>query len=301
MLWAMGTSDIASPAAFTAGERDHMRNQLTMLFSTLPSVADGFPLKTWAGGPQRGQPKVPQAAVGLVARGLMRLDASTRWLRLFFTDAGLSALRAMMADTRLADPVKFAHVRQELGMTQARIRGEPEQRTDRTQATASSVRSGYLPLPPPLRRTAYLLGAGQAGNPRGGAATPSPYEEAVEQQPELNVGQPPGAAAGPADVQDDAMIAEMACPVSASEESAGGGAAGPASDAAPPSPIQDAAAPTKAAARRDWLLARCASIGPSSRRRRRRPNVGGCDTGRAMMRLFGTRSTCARRLNRSVA
>ncbi len=90
-----------------------------MFFSTLPSVAEGFHLKTWRGGPQAGQPKVPQAAAGLLERGLLRLDATTRWLRLFFTDAGLAALQAMMADRRFADPAKFAHVRQELGLDPA--------------------------------------------------------------------------------------------------------------------------------------------------------------------------------------
>ena len=57
---------------------------------------------------------MPQAAAGLIERGLLRLDA-TGQPRLFFTDAGLAALRAMMADPRLANPAKFAHVRQELG------------------------------------------------------------------------------------------------------------------------------------------------------------------------------------------
>jgi hypothetical protein len=35
---------------------------------------------------------------------------------MFFTDAGLAELRAMMLDRRLADPVKFAHIRQEPGI-----------------------------------------------------------------------------------------------------------------------------------------------------------------------------------------
>ncbi len=90
-----------------------------MFFSTLPSVAEGFHLKTWRGGPQAGQPKVPQAAAGLLERGLLRLDATSRWPRLFFTDAGLTALRTMMADARLANPAKFAHIRQELGIDPA--------------------------------------------------------------------------------------------------------------------------------------------------------------------------------------
>jgi hypothetical protein len=35
---------------------------------------------------------------------------------LFFTEAGLAALRTMMANTRFANPKTFAHVRQELGI-----------------------------------------------------------------------------------------------------------------------------------------------------------------------------------------
>jgi len=113
------TKPPAPPAAFAPAERDYIRRELDMFFSTLPSVAEGFHLKTWRGGPQAGQPKVPQAAAGLVERGLLRLDATSRWPRLFFTDAGLTALRAMMADARLANPAKFAHVRQELGIDPA--------------------------------------------------------------------------------------------------------------------------------------------------------------------------------------
>ncbi len=106
----------STPDALTPRERDYIRSELDMFFSTLPSVAEGFHLKAWRGGPQAGQPKVPQAAAGLLGRGLMRLDAATRQPRLFFTDAGLTALHAMMADKRLADPAKFAHIRQELGI-----------------------------------------------------------------------------------------------------------------------------------------------------------------------------------------
>jgi hypothetical protein len=67
----------------------------------------------WPGG---RKPKVPPVARSLVDRGLMRLDTSQHWPRLFFTEAGLVELRAMVADRRLADPKRFAHVRQELGI-----------------------------------------------------------------------------------------------------------------------------------------------------------------------------------------
>jgi hypothetical protein len=64
--------------------------------------------------PHTGQPKIPPSAQNLLDRGLMRLDAGSRPPRLFFTDAGLVELRAMMADRRLADAEKFAHIRREL-------------------------------------------------------------------------------------------------------------------------------------------------------------------------------------------
>jgi hypothetical protein len=34
-------------AGFTSGERDYIRRELDVFFSTLPSVAEGFHLKTW--------------------------------------------------------------------------------------------------------------------------------------------------------------------------------------------------------------------------------------------------------------
>jgi hypothetical protein len=46
----------------------------------------------------------------------MRLDQSRPIPRIFFTETGVVALRQMMADRRLADPMKFAHVRRELGI-----------------------------------------------------------------------------------------------------------------------------------------------------------------------------------------
>jgi hypothetical protein len=73
-------------AGFTAGERDYIRRELDMFFSTLPTVAEGFQLKTWRSGPDAGKPKLPPTAKGLIARGLMRLDSEA-------TFRGCSSLR----------------------------------------------------------------------------------------------------------------------------------------------------------------------------------------------------------------
>jgi hypothetical protein len=112
----MSTTQKAMIAGFNAAERDYIRRELDQFFSTLPTVADGFMLKTWRSGPQAGQPKVPLPAKGLVERGLMRIDTTQRWPRLMFTETGLVALRTMMTDRRLADPRRYAHIRQELGI-----------------------------------------------------------------------------------------------------------------------------------------------------------------------------------------
>jgi hypothetical protein len=112
----MTETQTAPSVTFTPNERAYIRNELDIFFSTLPTVAEGFQLKTWRGGPDRGKPKFSPVAKGLLERGLMRLDTSERLPRLVFTETGLAALRAMMSDGRLADPKKFAHVRQELGI-----------------------------------------------------------------------------------------------------------------------------------------------------------------------------------------
>jgi hypothetical protein len=104
---------------FTAGEREYIRRELDQFFGTLPFVADGFQLRTWRAGTRRGKPKLPPAAKSLLDRGMMRLDQDERLPRLFFTESGMAALRRMMANARFADPVKFAHIRTELGIQPA--------------------------------------------------------------------------------------------------------------------------------------------------------------------------------------
>jgi len=101
---------------FSPEERAYIRRELDMVFSTLPTVADGFQLKTRATGSNKGSPKLSPAAQTLVARSLMIVETSVHPPRLHFTEVGYQALREMMADPRLANPSKFAHIRRELGV-----------------------------------------------------------------------------------------------------------------------------------------------------------------------------------------
>ena len=100
----------------SAEERKYIRRELDMVFTTLPTVAEGILLKVWASSAKRGQPKLPPQAQSLVDKALARVDSSGHPPRLVFTPEGVEALRKMMSDPRLADPAQFAHIRRELGI-----------------------------------------------------------------------------------------------------------------------------------------------------------------------------------------
>jgi DNA-binding MarR family transcriptional regulator len=74
-------------------------------------------LRTWRAGPQAGQPKLSPAIRSMLERGLIeiRRDARSRLPYAFFTEAGVTALRRLAQDRRALDPVRFAHIRRELG------------------------------------------------------------------------------------------------------------------------------------------------------------------------------------------
>ena len=85
-------------------------------FSQYPSLADGIFLRTWRGGPQKNQPKIPPAVRTMMDRGLVEIRTTERGPHAFFTEAGLGELRRLLLDGRYMDPARFAHLRRELGL-----------------------------------------------------------------------------------------------------------------------------------------------------------------------------------------
>jgi hypothetical protein len=104
------------PVSFTARERQLIRQEMSQHFGQYPSLADGIFLRTWRGGPQKNQPKIPPAVQSMMDRGLVEIRNSARGPRAFFTEAGLEKLRRLLLDRRYMDPERFAHLRQELGL-----------------------------------------------------------------------------------------------------------------------------------------------------------------------------------------
>ena len=107
------------PSPFTPPEREFIRREFGQRFGQDPALADGIFLRVWRTGPRAGQPKVPKAMEGLIARGLVALSPeppSILGTRAYFTATGLEALRALLRDRRAMDPERFGHLRRELGL-----------------------------------------------------------------------------------------------------------------------------------------------------------------------------------------
>jgi hypothetical protein len=106
---------------FDAREREFIRREFGVHFGQPSYLADGILLRTWRSGPEKNQPKLPPAVRSMIERGLVELRPGPRGVRGFFTEAGVAALRQLLADRRLMNPKTFAHLRLELGLD------EPEQ------------------------------------------------------------------------------------------------------------------------------------------------------------------------------
>src|SRR4051794_15111572 len=107
-----------SASPFTAPERDLIRREFALHFGAFPSLNDGIFLRTGRAGPEAGQPKLPPAVRSMLERGLVeiRWDLQHRLPCAVFTETGLAQLRQLAEDRRALDPVRFAHIRRELGL-----------------------------------------------------------------------------------------------------------------------------------------------------------------------------------------
>jgi hypothetical protein len=101
---------------FDAREREFLRREFGVHFGQPSWLADGILLRTWRSGPDKNQPKLPPAVRSMIERGLVEVRPGPRGVRGFFTEAGVAALRQLVADRRLMNPQTFAHLRRELGL-----------------------------------------------------------------------------------------------------------------------------------------------------------------------------------------
>jgi len=111
------------PACVTPPPCALIRRELGQHFGQYPALVDGLLLRSWRGGPLRGEAKIPAAARGLIDRGLVEVRPARLGHRAVFTPAGLRALRRWLEGSAV-DPGLRAHLLRELRMEPAAVDAE---------------------------------------------------------------------------------------------------------------------------------------------------------------------------------
>jgi hypothetical protein len=104
---------------FNLAERAWLRQELGVHFGSAPQISDGFFLRSWKSGPEKGKPKLPPAARSMLDRGLIEVRPARIGYTAFLTEAGIAALGQLVLDTRAMDPARFGHLREQLGLQAA--------------------------------------------------------------------------------------------------------------------------------------------------------------------------------------
>lgn len=107
--------DAGTPERFVSKERDLIRREFMMRWGGARSLHEGFFLRRWGSGPQKGSPKVGATIRSMLARGLVEIvDPQPGFPFARFTPAGIAALRAMAQHRGMLPPDQYGHLIEEL-------------------------------------------------------------------------------------------------------------------------------------------------------------------------------------------
>ena len=98
----------------SAAEREVIRRDFMSRFGEAVSVSEGFLVKRWVTGPNKGRPKLTAAVQGMLDRDLITITDEGYWPRAHFTAKGLQALKRLTADRRALDPDRHRFLLDEL-------------------------------------------------------------------------------------------------------------------------------------------------------------------------------------------
>ena len=98
----------------TYAERAVIRQYFISRDVNSPSIHNGFPLRRWASGPNKGRPKLPHAVQAMHSRGVIWFDESETPLVARFTRNGLLALKRSAADPRAFEHKFYWNLHDEL-------------------------------------------------------------------------------------------------------------------------------------------------------------------------------------------
>ena len=115
----------AESPVFTAKDRKLIRLEFRDRLGSAASIHEGFWLRRWATGSNKGHAKIPAGVQSLIARGLVRIVVGEdgKRPRARFTDAGFRALVEMADDARAFQPrERYSHLLTEI----AGLRGQSD-------------------------------------------------------------------------------------------------------------------------------------------------------------------------------
>ena len=98
----------------TLAQREFVRREYRALINDAPSIHDGFRLRRWTTGLNKGKVKLSTAVQGLLDRGMITFEDVGFWPKATFTEKGLRALKLMAADRRALDPSRYQRLIDEL-------------------------------------------------------------------------------------------------------------------------------------------------------------------------------------------
>ena len=108
------TINMSDDLQLSAAEREVIRREFMSRFGEAASVSEGFLVKRWVTGPNKGRPKLTAAVQGMLDRGLITITDEGYWPRAHFTAKGLQALKRLTADRRALDPDRHRFLIDEL-------------------------------------------------------------------------------------------------------------------------------------------------------------------------------------------
>ena len=158
--------DAGTPERFIAKERDLIRREFMVRWGGTRSLHEGFFLRRWGSGPQKGTPKVGATIRSMLARGLVEIvDPKPGFPFACFTPAGIAALRAMVQHRGMLPPDQYGHLIEELETfpdPQGRRRRAPKA-TGRSEPVSEAPRE-----PPSGPRPRRAVGRPPEGGGDGG-------------------------------------------------------------------------------------------------------------------------------------
>ena len=107
-------TDLAGQTALDSAERSWLKQALLPQYGVTTLIAEGFLLKVWKSGPDKGEAKTPPPVARMVERGLLVVKPAGSGQRAYLTAKGVQALKRAFVSGQLTLQ-EFGDLQEQLG------------------------------------------------------------------------------------------------------------------------------------------------------------------------------------------